>query len=82
MLQLIFLILKNYEKLEYWQFFYNWQRPHGSLGGKPPSQIISDLSEKTPFWDEIVASYDSKKERIQVANYQHDLAIRKLKGSL
>ncbi len=54
------------EELEYWQFFYNWQRPHGSLGGKPPSQIISDLIEKTPFWDQIVASYDSKKERIKL----------------
>ncbi len=27
------------EELGYWQFFYNWQRPHGALKGKTPSQI-------------------------------------------
>jgi transposase InsO family protein len=70
------------EELNAWQFFYNWQRPHGSLGGKTPSQITSELSGKTPFWDEVITTYDIKSERIQESNYQRDLAIRKLKGSL
>ena len=26
------------EDLKAWQFFYNYQRPHGSLGGKTPAQ--------------------------------------------
>lgn len=70
------------EELSQWQFFYNWQRPHGSLGGKTPSQIVGDLGEKTPLSDTVLENYNVKNERIQIANYQMDLAIRKLKGSL
>jgi len=70
------------EELEYWQFFYNWQRPHGSLGGKTPVEVMSTLSHKTPLWEEIMTTYDIKRERIQEPNYQLDLAIRRLKGCL
>lgn len=78
--------LSDFEKLKEelgcWQFFYNWQRPHGSLEGKTPSQVLSSLSKKTPYWDDVVEKYDGKKERIQESNYQLDLAIRKLKRCL
>ena len=67
------------DELKAWQFFYNWQRPHGSLGGKTPSQYSSELGAKTPFWDEVIAAYDVKKEHIQEQNYQAEMAIRKLK---
>ncbi len=78
--------LSNFEELRNelscWQSFYNWQRPHGSLGGKTPSQIVSDLSDTTLLTDEIEKNYRLENERIQVANYQQDLAIRKLKRCL
>lgn len=45
-----FEVLKD--ELKSWQLFYNWQRPHGSLRGKTPSQYSSELGNKTPFWDE------------------------------
>lgn len=67
------------EELKYWQFFYNWQRPHGSLGGKTPSQYSSELSDKTPLWDEIIAAYDPNKEHIQEPNYHIEMLLRKLK---
>ena len=42
------------EELECWQFYYNWERPHGALKGKTPSQINSSLLEKPlcrkKFW--------------------------------
>ena len=69
-------------ELSQWQFFYNWQRPHGSLKGKTPSEIVGYLSEKTPLSEEVWKNYHVKNERIQIANYQIDLAMRKLKGSL
>ncbi len=37
------------EELGYWQFFYNWKRPHGALKGKTPFQMDSELSDKTPI---------------------------------
>ena len=70
------------EELKAWQFFYNWQRTQGSLGGKTPSQYSSDLGDQTPFWDEGIAAYDTKKERIQAQNYQAEMTIRKLKPCL
>lgn len=70
------------EELSQWQFFYNWQRPHGSLKGKTPSEIVADLGEKTPLSHETLKNYNVDNERIQIANYQMDLAMRKLKRSL
>jgi hypothetical protein len=70
------------EELAQWQFFYNWKRPHGSLSGKTPSQIVSELAEKTPFWDEVIHAYEVHKERIQEPCHAIDLAIRKLKRCL
>ncbi len=70
------------EELSQWQFFYNWQRPHGSLKGKTPSEIVGELGEKTPLSDEVLENYNVENERIQIANYQMDLAIRKLKRCL
>ncbi len=66
-------------RLDEWQMFYNWQRPHSSLGGKSPSQKCRELSEKTPFWDEVEANYDPANEPIREQHYLTDLAIRKLK---
>lgn len=68
--------------LECWQFFYNWQRPHGALKGKTPSEVVSELVEKTPLWDEVIVNYEKKKEYIQEQNYQYDLEIKKLKRCL
>jgi len=70
------------EELGYWQFFYNWQRPHGALKGKTPSQIESELCNKTPLQEEVESLYDVSKEHIQNANYFFETQLRKLKGSL
>ncbi|MFV0644580.1 MAG: IS481 family transposase [Sphingomonadaceae bacterium] len=66
-------------RLDEWQMFYNWHRPHSSLGGKTPSEKCHELSERTPFRDEIEALYDPEKETIREQHYLTDLAIRKLK---
>jgi len=47
-----------------------------------PAQIVGDLSGKTPLSNEILNKYEIKNERIQIANYQSDLAIRRLKRCL
>ncbi len=70
------------DELKGWQFFYNWQRPHGALGGKTPAEYSGKLCKKTPFWDEVIATYDITKEHIQDPNYQYEMALRKLKRCL
>lgn len=72
-----FAELKN--ELACWQFYYNWQRPHGSIGSNPPVKIVSDLSNKTPLQEEISAMYEPSKEKIQNANYYIETQLRKLK---
>ncbi|MGO9138482.1 MAG: IS481 family transposase [Syntrophales bacterium] len=68
--------------LQEWQHYYNWERPHGSLNGKTPMDKYFELSQKTPFWDEVENLYDASKERIKESNYYMDLRIRKLKRSV
>jgi transposase InsO family protein len=70
------------EELAQWQFFYNWQRPHGALKGKTPCDIVTELGEKTPLREDVCKNYNINNERLQIANYQEDLILRKLKGSL
>lgn len=62
-----------------WQHYYNWDRPHSSLGGKTPIERLNELSDKTPLWEEVAAKFDPSKERIQEQNYRDELALRKLK---
>lgn len=68
------------EELAQWQFFYNWQRPHGGLKGKTPCEIVAELNEKTPLSEDVCKNYNVNNERIQIANYHEDLIVRKLKG--
>lgn len=41
-----------------------------------------ELSEETPFSDEVQNQYNPSDERIKAANYKGDLEIAKLKRSL
>lgn len=70
------------DRLQEWQHHYNWERGHGSLHGCTPMERYFLLSEKTPFSDEVEASYEPEKERVQDPNYRVDLKLRKLKGCL
>jgi transposase InsO family protein len=50
------------DRLAEWQHFYNWDRPHGSLGGKTPRERFFEVSPETPFWDDVVRKYEPWKE--------------------
>ncbi len=70
------------DRLEEWQFYYNWQRPHGSLGGKSPVDRVCELQDVTPLREEVCDTFDPKQERFREANYFLDLQLKKVKGSL
>ena len=69
-------------RLQEWQHYYNWHRPHGAHKGKTPTEKYFTVADKTPFWDEVAAGFDPSKERIQEANYWLDQQIRKVKRCL
>ena len=65
-----------------WQHYYNWDRPHSAHHGKSPMEHYFQLSNDTPYSDEIHELYEPSLERIQHANYKVDLELRRLKRSL
>ena len=75
-----FETLKN--QLKEWQFAYNYQCLHGSLGGKTPAQYSGMLGDKTPLWEDVITVYNPSKEHIQEQNYRTELALKKLKTCL
>lgn len=70
------------ELLAKWQHYYNWMRPHSAHKGKTPMERYFELSDQTPFSDDVLRDYEPTSERIQDANYKRDLEIAKLKRSL
>ena len=69
-------------RLEEWQFFYNWQRSHGALGGRTPMDRYCELTEQTPLSEDAYADYDPEKEPFQERDYKVELQLRKLKPCL
>ncbi len=66
-------------RLAEWQHFYNWHRPHSSLGGKTPMDRYHELSAKTPLWDQVEALYKPENEHVREQNFMIDQTLRKLK---
>jgi hypothetical protein len=71
--------MEIHDRLSEWQHYYNWERPHSSLGGKTPIEKVNERGAQVLFWDDVDALYDQTKERIQEQNYHADLQIGKLK---
>ena len=69
------------DQLSEYQHYYNWDRIHGSLGKTPIDRDV-ELSQKTPFWDAVEASYDPTKEPIRIQHYGMDVKLRRLKRCL
>lgn len=69
-------------QLAEWQHNYNWVRAHSSLKGKTPMERYGELSDDTPYSDEVCSEYEPSNKRIQEANYKRDLEIARLKRSL
>lgn len=67
------------DRLDEWQHFYNWHRPHSSLSGKTPVERCHELSSQTPFWDEVAVNYDIDREPIREQKFAFDQALTKLK---
>lgn len=70
------------DQLALWQHYYNWDRPHSAHNGKSPMEKYFELSDETPFSDEVTLLYQPSNERIQDANYKVDLELQRLKRSL
>ena len=66
------------DRLEEWQFHYNWYRPHSSLGNKPPIDVVNEKSHLTPFWEDLHHKYDINSEPILEQSYWNQTRISKI----
>ena len=65
-----------------WQHYYNWDRPHGSLNSRSPMERYSELSDITPYWEDVEKNFELSKERFREANFKLDQALDKVKRCL
>lgn len=70
------------EELGYWEHYYNWDRPHSSLGGKTPNEKYVELIRQTPLHEEVSEKYDPSKEDVLAQGYNKDLTARMLKQAI
>lgn len=50
------------DRLEEWQFFYNWQRAHSGLSGRTPMERFAELMKVTPWSWDVCDAYDEANE--------------------
>jgi transposase InsO family protein len=67
------------ERLQEWQHYWNWERPHSSIGGKSPIYKWSECIEIIPSTEKICNEYNPKEERFRLPRYREDLMIGNLK---
>lgn len=63
------------QRIEEWQFEYNWRRSHGGLGGKTPAGRIAEATDRVPSAEDVALAYDESKERLQYADWKVDRAM-------
>lgn len=66
------------QRIEEWQFDYNWRRPHGSLGGQTPIGRLGELASITPLHEDVAAKYDASNERLRPRDFRADTAFGRL----
>jgi transposase InsO family protein len=70
-------------RLEEWQFFYNWHRPHSALDGRTPIDRVCDLLAVTPTSSQAFWLYNPMRERYRESDYKTDRQLaRALKRSV
>jgi transposase InsO family protein len=67
------------EKLQEWQQYWNWERPHSSIGGRSPIDKWSECKDIIPSTEKVCNEYNPNEERIRVPNYREDLRLGNLK---
>ena len=70
------------QELDEWQHFYNWLRPHSSLGGQTPFERCCDLLWHTPSREDVIDGYHPASEHFRDRNYSQDVKVLRVKGCL
>jgi len=66
------------EKLQEWQHYWNWERPHSALGSKSPIDKWAGM-ETIPSTEKVCHEYNPANEHFRLPNYQEDLKVGNFK---
>jgi hypothetical protein len=66
------------QRIQEWQFDYNWRRAHGSLKSKTPIDRICELEAMTPTWEKVSEAFDASRERIRHRDWSIDQRLARL----
>jgi transposase InsO family protein len=70
------------QRIEEWQFDYNWRRSHGSLSGRTPVEAIAVPDHLMPMREDVSRAYEPSRERIRFSNWKIDQAMAALHRDL
>ncbi len=66
------------DRLDEWQHFSNWQRPHGALGGRSPIDGVGELLPQTPLTEAVWDAYDPAREPIRTQDRRWDATAARM----
>lgn len=67
------------EKLQEWQHYWNWKRPHSALEGISPLDKWFEFIKMIPSLEKVGYEHEPANERFRLPNYHDDLKVGKLK---
>ena len=69
------------QRIEEWQFVYNYRRSHGGIGGRTPAARIAEVGDRTPLREDVATAYGEANERIRYSDWKKDQAVSALHKS-
>lgn len=65
-------------RVDEWQHFYNWERPHDSLAGRSPIDRVCDKLAEIPPSEDIANAYQPSREPFRFNDYAWDVEWKQL----
>lgn len=65
-----------------WETFYNYKRPHSSLGGKSPWQKFKEAEKRVPIQPEVTDLFWESNEQVYARNAEYWALIKKRNNAL
>jgi transposase InsO family protein len=66
------------QRIEEWQFDYNYRRSHGGLSGRTPADRVGAAGDSVPLREDVVDAFEPSRERMRFSNWKTDLVVAEL----
>lgn len=66
------------QRIEEWQFDYNYRRSHGGLSGRTPADRVGVAGDSAPLREDVANAFEPSHERMRFSNWKTDLVVAEL----